>query len=72
MLGALFPHEQQRLRAMAYDAGISRLFGGIHYRFDSDVGLKIARDVTRLALESDRGDRLLELLCESRCNVRAE
>ena len=47
---------------MAYHAGISRIFGGIHYRFDADVGLQIARDVTRLALKSDRQDRMLDLL----------
>jgi hypothetical protein len=62
VLGSLFPGDRQRLREMAYDAGISRVFGGVHYRFDSDVGLQIARDVTRLALESDRRNRLLDLL----------
>lgn len=61
-LGALFPHERQRLRGMAYHAGISRVFGGIHYRFDSDVGLEIARKVTRLALWLDRRGRLLDFL----------
>jgi len=30
------------------------VLGGIHYRFDSDVGLEIARDVTRLALDMER------------------
>jgi hypothetical protein len=44
---------------MAYDAGISRVFGGIHYRLDSDVGLQIARSVTRLALDYDQRDRML-------------
>jgi hypothetical protein len=62
VLGALFPEDRQRLRGMAYQAGISRVFGGIHYRFDSDAGLQIAREVTRLALESDRRNRLLDLL----------
>ena len=62
VLGALFPHDRQRLRGMAYDAGISRVFGGIHYRFDSDVGLEIARKVTWLALQSDRRNRMLDLL----------
>ena len=62
VLGSLFPDDRQRLRGMAYEAGISRVFGGIHYRFDSDVGLQIARDITRLARESDRRNRLLELL----------
>ncbi len=59
-LGALFPADQQRLSGMAYDAGISRIFGGIHYRFDADVGLQIARAVSDLALGAD--DRLLDLL----------
>jgi membrane-associated phospholipid phosphatase len=62
VLGSLFPDDRQRLRGMAYEAGISRVFGGIHYRFDSDVGLQIAREVTRLALESDRRNRMLDLL----------
>ena len=62
VLGSLFPRERQRLRGMAYEAGISRVFGGIHYRFDADVGLQIARNVTRLALKSDRRGRMLELL----------
>jgi hypothetical protein len=62
VLGALFPADAQRLSAMAYDAGMSRVLGGIHFRFDSDVGLGIARSVTDLALESDKGNRLLQLL----------
>lgn len=62
VLGAIFPWERQRLSRMAYEAGISRVFGGIHYRFDSDAGLEIARKVARLALQADGRGRLLELL----------
>ena len=62
VLGALFPTEQARLNGMAYDAGLSRILGGIHYRFDADAGLQIARDVTRQALTQDGRDRLLALL----------
>ncbi len=62
VLGALFPDDRQRLRGLAYQAGISRVFGGIHYRFDSDVGFDIARRVTRLALRADRRGWLLDLL----------
>jgi len=62
VLGALFPTASQQLAAMAYDAGMSRVFGGIHYRFDSDVGLEIARAVTALALESEATNHLLGLL----------
>jgi hypothetical protein len=47
---------------MAEDAGLSRLYGGIHYRFDSDAGLEIAREVSQLALKSDQERRLLDLL----------
>jgi hypothetical protein len=62
VLGAFFPQDRQRLRGMAYHAGISRVFGGIHYRFDSDAGLEIARKVTRLALQADKSGRLLQLV----------
>lgn len=40
---------------------MSRVFAGIHYRFDSAVGLQIAREVTRLALLRDQAGRLLDL-----------
>ena len=52
VLAALFPQDAQRLSGLAYDAGISRIFGGIHYRFDADAGLEIAQKVSGLALES--------------------
>ncbi len=62
VLAALFPEDRTRLRVMAYQAGVSRILGGIHYRFDADAGLKVARDVTRLALNADRHNRMLDLL----------
>jgi hypothetical protein len=53
VLGGLFPNEAARLAAMADEAAESRLFAGIHYRFDADAGLLIARQVADLALASD-------------------
>lgn len=53
MLGALFPDQAVRLAAMADQAAESRLYAGIHYRFDKDAGLGIARQVADLALASD-------------------
>lgn len=50
ILGALFPADAVRLAAMADEAGESRLYAGIHYRFDKDAGLRIARQVADLAL----------------------
>ena len=58
VLGALFPDQAARLAAMAIEAAESRLYAGIHYRFDTDAGLVIARQVADLALSSDvRGHR---------------
>jgi hypothetical protein len=33
---------------------MSRLYGGIHYRFDDDVGLALGRVVARNAVERER------------------
>ena len=51
VLGGLFPADAERLAALADEAGESRLYAGIHYRFDKDAGLHIARQVSALALQ---------------------
>ena len=51
VLGALFPADAERLAALADEAGESRLYAGIHYRFDKDAGLHIARQVAALAVQ---------------------
>ncbi|MGH7477196.1 MAG: vanadium-dependent haloperoxidase [Longimicrobiales bacterium] len=56
VLGHFFPAERRRLRALAEEAAISRIYGGIHYRFDSDRGLEQGRAVARLAIERARAD----------------
>lgn len=33
---------------------MSRLYGGIHYRFDSDVGLRMGRAIAALAVAAER------------------
>jgi len=53
ILGGIFPSEARRLAAMADEAGVSRLYGGIHYRFDKTAGEEIARNVAALALQLD-------------------
>ena len=53
VLGALFPDQATRLAAMAAEAAESRLYAGIHYRFDAVAGLHIGRQVADLALASD-------------------
>jgi hypothetical protein len=53
ILGAVFPAEQNRLDALAEEAALSRLYAGIHYRFDNDVGLDLGRQIAALALSLD-------------------
>jgi hypothetical protein len=50
VLGQLFPAERQQLRAMAEEAAMSRLYGGIHYRFDNERGLELGRKIAAFAL----------------------
>jgi hypothetical protein len=37
---------------MAEEAAISRLYGGIHYQSDNEVGLKLGRRVGQVAVEA--------------------
>lgn len=54
VLGYFFPREHARLREQAQEAAVSRLYGGIHFRFDSEIGLRMGRAVAALAVEQDR------------------
>ena len=53
VLGALFPSRADELWGRAEQAGISRIYGGIHYRFDMDAGLTLARHVADWAIAQD-------------------
>lgn len=53
VLGALFPAERSRLEAMAAEGAISRLYGGIHYRFDTEAGMELGRRVAAWTLAHD-------------------
>ena len=58
VLAAFFPGDAATLAAQAEEAAMSRLFGGIHWRSDNEVGLQVGRQVGRLALDraSQDGD----------------
>jgi membrane-associated phospholipid phosphatase len=47
---AAIPEERARLDAMVDEAGMSRVYGGIHYRFDIDAGRDIGVAAAVLAL----------------------
>jgi hypothetical protein len=53
VLAALFPSDANYLNGLADQAGISRIYGGIHYRFDMDAGLALGRTIASYALEHD-------------------
>jgi hypothetical protein len=63
VLASLYPDQAERLQALAEDAAISRVYGGIHYSFDSEKGLEIGRRIGRLAaaLDEQSGELLPHL-----------
>ena len=50
VLADAFPLEQEYLTEVANAASMSRIVGGLHYRFDGDGGLHLGREAARLAL----------------------
>jgi membrane-associated phospholipid phosphatase len=58
VLARFFPNHPAEVRAMAEEAAVSRLYGGIHFRSDSEVGLTLGRAVGARALAASRTGRL--------------
>jgi membrane-associated phospholipid phosphatase len=54
VLAWFFPDRAGELRAMAEEAAISRLYGGIHFRSDNEAGLDLGRHVGEVALDAYR------------------
>lgn len=55
VLASLFPEESDRLNAMTVEAGLSRMYGGLHYRFDCEVGQTLGRQVAEYVLRVTAG-----------------
>ena len=53
VLALEFPNERGRLEALALEASLSRLYGGIHYRFDMEAGLRLGAQVAQKASQAD-------------------
>jgi len=45
VLASFFPAEAGRLKGMAQEASMSRLYGGIHFRSDTEAGLELGRKI---------------------------
>jgi len=54
VLGHYFPDERAKFTRIAEEQAMSRLYGGIHYRFDNDGGLALGRVVARYDVERER------------------
>jgi membrane-associated phospholipid phosphatase len=50
ILGSLFPEQTQELSTWVTEAGQSRMYGGIHYRFDITAGAQLGDAVARWAI----------------------
>ncbi len=51
VLGAFFPADRAWLDSQAEEAAVSRLYGGIHWRSDNEVGLVVGRQVGDLVVK---------------------
>jgi hypothetical protein len=51
ILKRYFPEDARQIDGWAGDAAVSRLYGGIHYRFDNEAGLALGRQVGKAVLE---------------------
>jgi hypothetical protein len=58
VLGYYFPQDRAEFTRIAEEQAMSRLYGGIHYRFDNDGGLALGRVVARYDVEAERRGRL--------------
>jgi len=54
VLGHFFPQDRAEFTRIAEEQAMSRLYGGIHYRFDDDEGLALGRAVARYDVERER------------------
>src|SRR5215207_2637603 len=62
VLGHFFPRERAEFTRIAEEQAMSRLYGGIHYRFDNDGGLALGRVVGLHDVERERRGALKALL----------
>jgi len=62
LLGYVFPQEKAALQAMAAEAALSRLYGGIHIRADNEVGLTMGRRIGAFASVRALSDDIEDLI----------
>jgi len=56
VLGYLIPDKAQQFNDMATEASMSRIYGGIHYRSDCEVGLVVGKNIGNYMVERGKID----------------
>ncbi len=56
VLGHILPERATAYNAMAAEASVSRLYGGIHYRTDCETGLTVGKNIGAYAVQRARTD----------------
>lgn len=56
VLGYIFPDNAANYRAMSLEAAESRIYGGIHYRFDSEAGTECGEAIGSFAVKKGQAD----------------
>jgi hypothetical protein len=52
VLSYFFPPEAARLKALAEECGVSRVYGGVHFPADIEQGLRLGRQIGRLVVST--------------------
>jgi membrane-associated phospholipid phosphatase len=56
VLSYIFPAEKNSLETKALEAAESRIYGTIHYRFDSEVGMRCGKNIGSYAVQRGQQD----------------
>ena len=56
VLAHIFPDKKETLTQQAQEAADSRLYGGIHYRFDNEAGLTCGQNIGKVAIDWGKTD----------------
>jgi hypothetical protein len=54
VLSTFFPGQRTHIADMVTEAGLSRMYAGIHYRFDIEAGQALGKDVALFTIAADR------------------
>ena len=56
LLGHIIPEKSGAYSAMATEASLSRMYGGIHYRSDCEKGLEVGKNIGNYAVQRAKTD----------------